>query len=203
MTAPELLAVMTLHTPPGSPASSRIFVIASIDSGVCLAGLTTIVQPAAIAGPDLARAHRQREVPRRDEHARADRLLHRQHAALAVLVDREAAVDADRLLAVPAEEVGGVDDLGLGLGDGLAHLERHQQRQVVLALDDHVVGAAQDVAALARRHVAEVLERVGRRLQRGVGVLGVASATSVRVSPVAGSSTGSVPAEPSRHSPPM
>src|SRR5436190_2395596 len=32
---------------------------------------------------------------------------------------------------------------------------------------------------------------------------GVASAISVSVSPVAGSSTGSVPAEPSRHSPPM
>ena len=27
--------------------------MASIDSGVCLAGLTTIVQPAAIAGPTL------------------------------------------------------------------------------------------------------------------------------------------------------
>ena len=53
MTAPELFAVMTLHTPPGSPASSRICAIASIESGVCLAGLTTIVQPAAIAGPTL------------------------------------------------------------------------------------------------------------------------------------------------------
>ena len=44
---------MTLSTPPGSPASSRIWASASIDSGVCLAGLTTIVQPAAIAGPIL------------------------------------------------------------------------------------------------------------------------------------------------------
>ena len=35
---------------------------------------------------DLARAHRHREVPRRDEQARADGLPHRQHAARAVLV---------------------------------------------------------------------------------------------------------------------
>ena len=43
----------TLSTPPGSPASSRICASANIDSGVCLAGLTTIVQPAATAGPIL------------------------------------------------------------------------------------------------------------------------------------------------------
>ena len=43
----------TLSTPAGSPASSRIFASASIDSGVCCAGLITIVQPAAIAGPIL------------------------------------------------------------------------------------------------------------------------------------------------------
>ena len=52
-TSPEDDAVMTLSTPAGSPASSRIFASASIDSGVCWAGLMTIVQPAAIAGPIL------------------------------------------------------------------------------------------------------------------------------------------------------
>jgi hypothetical protein len=46
-------AVMTLTTPPGRPASSRIWASASIDSGVCLAGLTTHVQPVASAGPIL------------------------------------------------------------------------------------------------------------------------------------------------------
>ena len=45
--------VSTFSTPAGSPASSRIFASASIDSGVCCAGLTIIVQPAAIAGPIL------------------------------------------------------------------------------------------------------------------------------------------------------
>ena len=52
-TSLEELDVITLSTPGGSPASSRIFASASIESGVCCAGLITIVQPAAIAGPIL------------------------------------------------------------------------------------------------------------------------------------------------------
>ena len=51
--SPDEEVVMMLTTPPGRPASSRICAIASIDSGVCLAGLITEVQPAAIAGPVL------------------------------------------------------------------------------------------------------------------------------------------------------
>ena len=73
ITLPEDDEVMTFSTPSGRPDSARICVSASIDSGVSFAGLTTIVQPAAIAGADLARAHRQREVPRRDEDAQARR----------------------------------------------------------------------------------------------------------------------------------
>src|SRR4051795_9536385 len=51
--APERAVVTTFSTPAGSPASSRMPASAYIDSGVRLAGLTTIVQPAAIAGPIL------------------------------------------------------------------------------------------------------------------------------------------------------
>ena len=51
--SPELVAVTRFSTPLGSPASSRILASISIDSGVSCAGLTTIVQPAAIAGPTL------------------------------------------------------------------------------------------------------------------------------------------------------
>ena len=43
----------TDSTPSGSPASARMPARASIDSGVSLAGLTSIVQPAATAGPIL------------------------------------------------------------------------------------------------------------------------------------------------------
>src|SRR5206468_8126542 len=48
---PERVVVRTLSTPSGSPASPRISASLSIDRGVALAGLTTIVAPAAIAGP--------------------------------------------------------------------------------------------------------------------------------------------------------
>ena len=50
MRGPARLLVTTFKTPAGSPASSRIFASMSIERGVCCAGLTTIVQPAAIAG---------------------------------------------------------------------------------------------------------------------------------------------------------
>ncbi len=45
--------VSTLSTPAGRPDSSRIPASASIESGVCWAGLMIIVQPAATAGPIL------------------------------------------------------------------------------------------------------------------------------------------------------
>ena len=53
ITAPDREEVITLSTPPGSPACSSTRASASIDRGVCWAGLTTIVQPAAIAGAIL------------------------------------------------------------------------------------------------------------------------------------------------------
>ena len=45
--------VMTLNTPAGTPARSASTASASADSGVWLAGLSTIGQPAASAGPTL------------------------------------------------------------------------------------------------------------------------------------------------------
>ena len=50
-TSPDFFEVTTLRTPPGRPHSSRSFASASIESGVCCAGFTTIVQPAAMRGP--------------------------------------------------------------------------------------------------------------------------------------------------------
>jgi len=52
-TGPERREGMTLTTPGGTPASSRIGISASMVSGVSDAGLSTTVQPAAIAGPIL------------------------------------------------------------------------------------------------------------------------------------------------------
>ena len=55
MTSPVVPCVVmtTLSTPSGSPHSRSSSARASIVSGVWLAGLTTIVQPAAMAGPIL------------------------------------------------------------------------------------------------------------------------------------------------------
>ncbi len=53
ITLPVLVVVTMLSTPLGSPASVRMSASRSIDSGVSAAGLTTIVQPAAMAGPIL------------------------------------------------------------------------------------------------------------------------------------------------------
>ena len=53
MTFPVVELVITFRTPPGRPASVMICASAYIDSGVWVAGLTTIVHPAAIAGPIL------------------------------------------------------------------------------------------------------------------------------------------------------
>ena len=53
ITLPVDLVVTTLSTPSGRPASARIAARACIDSGVCAAGLITMAQPAATAGPIL------------------------------------------------------------------------------------------------------------------------------------------------------
>ena len=53
MTSPVRVVVMRLTTPAGTPHSVSRSTRASMDRGVCLAGLTTMVQPAARAGPIL------------------------------------------------------------------------------------------------------------------------------------------------------
>ena len=51
LVAADVEVVITLTTPAGRPASSRVATSKRVVSGVSSAGLTTIVQPAAIAGP--------------------------------------------------------------------------------------------------------------------------------------------------------
>ena len=171
--------VTTLSTPSGSPASCMIPASARMRQRRLLGGLDHHRAAGGDGRADLAGAHRHREVPRRDEEARAHGLAHDQQSALAVGSDGEATVDPHRLLGEPAEELGGVGDLAPGLGQRLAHLQRHQQREVLLALEEQVVGPAQDVAALARRHRGPGGLGLGGGLQRlhavgrgGVGDLG-------------------------------
>ncbi len=80
------------HARRAAPTSSASSPRRSADSGVCSAGLSTTVQPAASAGASFQSGHQQREVPRHDLPAHAHRLAarvavhvrrrHRQHVAL-------------------------------------------------------------------------------------------------------------------------
>ena len=170
-TSPALLALMTLSTPSGSPASCEDLGEREHRQRRLLGGLYDHRAAGGDRGGDLAGAHRGGEVPRRDEHARPDGLAHGEDAALAGGVDHVAAVDAHGLLGEPAEELGRVGDLRARLGDGLAHLQRHQQRQLVGLLDDRLVRAAQDLPALARRMRSPLRLRVGCGGERGHRVL--------------------------------
>ena len=178
---------------------------ASMDSGVCLAGLTTIVHPAATAGPIL-----RVPIASGKFHGVMSRqgptgwlIVSSRHAAGGLV--RPAPRDSDGLLPEPAEELRRVGDLGTRLRDRLAHLERHEQRELVRPLDDPLVRAPQDLPARAapspptppaprtprptrpsRPRASRPRPRTERRAARRI------------------SSTASVPApEASRHSPPI
>ncbi len=99
---------------------------------------------------DLAGGHREREVPRRDEQARTDGPLGDEQPAAAVGRGREPAGDAGGLLREPAQELRAVRDLAARLGERLAHLERHQERELVGASGDRLERAPQDLGALTR-----------------------------------------------------
>ena len=175
-TSEDLLEVTTLSTPRGQPGLVEDLGQREHRQRRLLGRLDHHRAAGGDGGADLARAHRHREVPGRDHVTRADGLAHGQQPPGAVGRGRVAALDPHRLLGEPAEELRRVGDLGLGLRERLAHLERHDQRELVGALGERLVGAAQDLAALARRvrgplglHGAGGVERAGGVLGRGVG----------------------------------
>ena len=141
-----------LRTPAGQAGLvEHVAASASIVSGVSSAGLTTIVQPAAIAGPIL-------RVPMAS--GKFHGVMNRHGPTGFLIVSSRlppggrlhpAAVDAHGLLGEPPEELRAVGHLALGLLDGLAHLEAHQLGEVVGPVDDRLEGPAQDLAALAGR----------------------------------------------------
>ncbi len=115
---------------------------------------------------DLAGGHGEGEVPRGDEVAGPHGVLRDDHAAGALGVGAVAALGVSGDLAEPAEELPAVADLAAGLGEGLAHLEGHQQRDVFLALLEQVERAAEDLGALTRRRGRPRRERLGRGIHR-------------------------------------
>jgi len=82
--------------------------------------------------------------------------------------------DAYGLLGEPAEELCGVRDLALRLGDRLAHLQAHQLGVVVGVALQQLEGPAQDLAALARSRTTPVVLHRDRGVQRIEGVALVA-----------------------------
>src|SRR5690606_9830517 len=69
------------------------------------------------------------------------------------------------LLAEPAQELAAVGDLAARLGERLAHLERHDEGEILLALLHELPRAAQDLAASPRRRGGPVGLRRDRRVE--------------------------------------
>ena len=155
-----------LSTPGGSPASSPRRMTASAVSGVCSAGLRTIVQPAPSAGAALrvgiAAGKFHGVMPGAD----ADGLLGHDDAPVAHVGRDGVAVDALGLLAEPLQEARRVGDLDARLGQRLALLGGQQRREVLLVLDHEVGPAAHDHRALLGQQPAPARQRALRGLDR-------------------------------------
>ena len=172
ITPPASIAVTQLTTPAGTPASVRMSISASIDNGVWWAGLTTLVQPAAIAGPILRVPIAIGKFHGVIKQARADGLAGDQEAGASGRRGLVTAVDPFRLAREVAEKLCGVSDFAAGLGQRLAHLQCHQQRQVVDPLVHQLERAGEHVGPISWRGRGERGLRGDGRLQRGPPVCG-------------------------------
>jgi hypothetical protein len=114
-------------------------------SGVSLAGLRTMVQPAATAGATLRVAMASGKFHGVMSRHGPDGFVLDQDLVLALGGGEVAAVVADGFLGEPAQELGAVGDFAAGFGQGFAHFQGHQQREVLGAFGDQVEGAAQDL----------------------------------------------------------
>ncbi len=135
----------TFRTPAGRPASSMVCAKYCAVSGVSLAGLRTMVQPAATAGATLRVAMASGKFQGVMSRHGPDGFVLDQDLVLALGGGEVAAVVADGFLGEPAQELGPVGDFAAGFGQGLAHFQGHQQREVLGAFGDQVKGPAQDL----------------------------------------------------------
>ncbi len=118
----------------------------------------------------LAGDHGDREVPRRDRCADADRLLDDEVALVGVGGRNRLAIDAPAFLGEPFDEARTVGDFAPGFRERLALLGRHDPRQIVGVLHQQLVPGMQDRGALLGRALAPFGPgRVGR-CNRRVGV---------------------------------
>ncbi|MPM27664.1 hypothetical protein SDC9_74177 [bioreactor metagenome] len=96
---------------------------------------------------DLARRHRQREVPRGDEERGSDRSPGHQLPRGALRGRPVVALDPRCLLAEPAQELGSVGHLTARLGERFAHLQSHHPGEVLGARDHGIEGPPQDLGS--------------------------------------------------------
>ncbi|MFK4639988.1 hypothetical protein ABIA52_002877 [Paenarthrobacter histidinolovorans] len=141
---------MTFRTPAGRPASLHDLGEQQAGQRGQVGGLEDHGATGRDGGSYLAGGHGQREVPRRDQEARTNRLLLHKEAVLAVRCSGVAAGHADGFLGEPAQELGTVGNLATCLGQRLAHFKGHEEGEVFGTLGDEFEGAAQDFAAFAR-----------------------------------------------------
>jgi hypothetical protein len=196
--------VTTLSTPAGTPTSHSRSASASIVSGVCEAGLTTIVQPAAIAGPIF-------RVPIGNGTFHGV-IMSVGPTGCFIIISRVAPSGevaqrpATRTTSSekPAEELRPVGHLAPGLRQGLTHLQRHQQREVLGPLGDPLDRGAQDLCAYPRRGSGPLRLRRDGRVQRRLAVLhGRVGDLGQRVPGRRILHDQAAPEDDSRHSPPM
>ncbi len=123
-------------------------------------------------GAQLAGAHRHREVPRGDQQAGPDRLPGDQEPRTPGGRGLIATVDPGGLLGEVSEKLSGIGDFAARLGERFAHLERHQQRQVVDAGVQELERGHQHVGPGAGRGGRELALCRDRCVQCGSGVGG-------------------------------
>ena len=188
----------TLNTPAGTPARSASSASASAVSGVCEAGLTTIVQPAASAGAALrviiaaGKFHgviaAQTPTGSLSTTMRRDGVGRRE----------DVAADALGLLGEPLDERRRVRHLAARFRERLALLERDQAGEILGVLDDQVEPAAQH-AGPAPWPTAPASRAGAVRPRRSASAAWarLSDGRSATVAPVEGLSTAKRPASPS------
>ena len=162
---------MTLTTPAGTPASSRIGISASMVSGVSEAGLSTTGQPAASAGPILRVAIAAGKFHGVTSTATPAGLCCTTMRAPEAGAHDMLPILRTRLLRVPAEELGRIGHLAARIRQRLAVLDGDQLGEPLGVAHDQLVGLAQNLGALARLLRGPARERVACGIDRGLGVL--------------------------------
>ena len=123
--------VTTLNTPAGMPARCASSAMASAEKGVCGAGLTTMGQPAASAGPALRVIIAAGKFHGVIAATTPIGLAQHHDALVGLVAGDDVAVDALAFLGEPLDERGRVGDLALRFRQRLALLGGHDDREVV------------------------------------------------------------------------